>query len=120
MKLIRWVLAKVILFLDAVFSPKPLPKEPQELARIREAAAGLALYQYEACPFCVKVRRFLKVHSLEIPLRDAKSQPFRDELLAGGGKLQVPCLRIEKDGQPARWLYESGDIITHLQSSLGL
>jgi glutathione S-transferase len=34
-------------------------------------------------------------------------------LVNQGGKLQVPCLRIEKDGK-VEWLYESSSIINYL------
>ena len=38
--------------------------------------------------------------------------------LNGGGKLQVPCLKI--DGDKIRWMYESKDIIIFLNSYLEL
>ena len=37
----------------------------------------------------------------------------RQELLQGGGKAVVPCLRI-KNGDSVDWLYESMDIIRYL------
>jgi len=42
----------------------------------------------------------VKRHALTIETRDVKrNQIAREELLAGGGELQVPCLRIEeRDG----------------------
>ena len=39
----------------------------------------------------------------------------RAALLAGGGKIKVPCLRIEENGE-SRWMYESNDIIRYLES----
>jgi len=39
---------------------------------------------------------------------------IKAELIAGGGKQQVPCLRIEEDNK-VRWLYESSDIIKYLR-----
>jgi glutathione S-transferase len=45
----------------------------------------------------------------------AKNDPIaRDRLLAGGGKLKVPCLHIQEEGQ-SRWLYESNAIIAYLE-----
>lgn len=120
MKLIRWIVGKIILFLDAVFSPSVKERSPAEKARIAAAAKNLSLYQYEACPFCVKVRRFMKAEGVAIPLKDAKREPFQSELLAGGGKLQVPCLKIEKPDGAAEWMYESSDIIAYLRTSLAL
>ena len=72
------------------------------------------LYQFKACPFCVKVRRAIKREGLNIETRDAKNnEQYRQELLEQGGKVKVPCLRIEKNGQ-VQWLYESNDIIAYL------
>ncbi|MDT4882527.1 hypothetical protein FQZ97_1184810 [compost metagenome] len=58
------------------------------------------------------------MHRLNLPiaLRDAKNdETHRDALLAGGGKIKVPCLRIEENGE-SRWMYESNDIIRYLES----
>lgn len=38
----------------------------------------------------------------------------RAELIKGGGKNQVPCLRIENN-QETQWLYESNNIINYLK-----
>ena len=115
MKLIRWFVGSLILFFDRVFSPRARSLSAEERARAKAFTANLSLYEYRACPFCVKVRRFLKAESLELPVRDAKREPFREELLEGGGKLQVPCLRIEAPNGATRWLYESGEIIRYLR-----
>jgi len=62
----------------------------------------------------VKVRRAIKRQGLSVETRDAKSnEQFRQELLEQGGKIKVPCLRIEENGQ-VTWLYESNDIIAYL------
>ena len=37
------------------------------------------------------------------------------ELIDGGGKKQVPCLRIQK-GKEIEWLYESDAIIDYFQN----
>jgi glutathione S-transferase len=73
------------------------------------------LYQFDSCPFCARVRRFLAEAGLEIPLKDTLRDPVaRQELIAGGGDSMVPCLRIERDGE-VRWMYESLDIIAYLR-----
>lgn len=73
------------------------------------------LYQYDSCPFCRLVRRFLDAEGIEIEMRDTLYDPHaRRELIEGGGRSTVPCLRIERDGQ-VHWLYESRDIIDYLQ-----
>ena len=114
MKLIRWFLSLVILTLDALFSPKSIIRSPEKQAQVDEATRTLALYQFEGCPFCVKVRRQIKRLGLQIEFRDAQNNhKFRQELITEGGELQVPCLRIEQDGS-VRWLYESSDINAYL------
>ena len=53
---------------------------------------------------------------VNIETRDVKRNPIaREELLAGGGELQVPCLRIEEGDGGCRWMYESDDIIRYLE-----
>lgn len=119
MKLIRWIVGGLILFLDRVFSPRGVARNAGEQAALQAKLQGLALYQYEACPFCVKVRRFLKSRSIALELKDAKNDPGKSELLAGGGKLQVPCLKIPaRQGGAPHWLYESNDIISYLKTEL--
>lgn len=75
MKFIRWILGKFILLLNAVFSPRGIKRTAEEQQRIDEKAKQYALYQFEACPFCVKVRRAMKRQSVNIELRDAKNNP---------------------------------------------
>ncbi|MEM9741985.1 MAG: glutathione S-transferase N-terminal domain-containing protein [Pseudomonadota bacterium] len=72
------------------------------------------LFHFDFCPFCMRVRQFLERNSLTIPLRNIhRDRAAYDELVQGGGSQQVPCLRIERDGN-VRWLYESEDIIHYL------
>ena len=106
MTFIRWLLGTIILILDALFSPTPMERSPEAQKKVDASLQRLSLYEYEACPFCVKVRRFLKASAISVPLRDAKTDPFRAELLKGGGKLQVPCLKIENKDSAVKWLYE--------------
>ncbi|MBL4868123.1 MAG: glutathione S-transferase N-terminal domain-containing protein [Pseudomonadales bacterium] len=117
MAIIRSVLGTLILFFDWAFTPKSLVRDP-ELQRIMDQRTGtLSLYEYAACPFCVKVRRAMKRKSLVIRRLDIKrSQTSRNELLAGGGKLKVPCLKIEEEDGGVRWMYESSDIVDYLTS----
>lgn len=112
MKLIRFILGKIILFLDWMTSPKPIQRDPQKQSEIESSLTDHSIYQFKACPFCVKVRRFMKANNLPIEYKDAKVDPYRTELKENGGKIQVPCLKIEKEGQTS-WLYESNDIIKY-------
>jgi len=120
MVFIRWILGRIILLLDFLTSPKALVRDPQQQALLDQQTAGMALYQFQACPFCVKVRRAIKRHGLRIETRDAKNDPlFREELLTQGGQLKVPCLKlVERDGKTS-WLYESSDIVRFLEQLAG-
>lgn len=118
MKFIRWFLGRIILLVDFVTTPKGVKRDPKLQAQIDEKAASLSLYQFHACPFCVKVRRAMKRNSLNIELRDAKVDGIhRQELLEQGGKVKVPCLRIDQ-GDKVTWLYESNDIIAFLEKEV--
>lgn len=76
------------------------------------------LYQYASCPFCARVNGFLDRLGIDIERRDTlRDADARRELLVGGGRSTVPCLRIEsQDG--VRWLYESLDIMRYLHERL--
>ncbi|MFQ3170999.1 MAG: glutaredoxin [Oleispira sp.] len=115
MFIVRAILGALILFFNWVFTPKSIEREANEQALINAETRKLTLYQYAACPFCVKVRRAMKRNALNIETRDAKrNEKFKEELLQGGGQLKVPCLRIEDNNGDVRWMYESGDIISYL------
>ena len=116
MTLIRLILGKLILFFNWAFPPKSIMRNAEQKAIIDTQTTGLTLYQYRACPFCVKVRRQMKRQSLNIGLRDVKRDlGAKVELLGGGGNLKVPCLRIEDGEAEVQWLYESGKIIGYLE-----
>ena len=116
MVVVRAILGALILLLNWVFTPKSIKREANEQAAIDSETSKLALYQYAACPFCVKVRRAMKRNGLNIETRDAKrNEQFKEELVQGGGQLKVPCLRIEDDNGDVTWMYESGDIISYLE-----
>lgn len=67
----------------------------------------LTLYHFDGCPYCQRVKDFMKQKGISIPMKDTHQDPeAKEELIRIGGKLQVPCLTI--DGKA---LYESLDII---------
>ena len=116
MRIIRLILGKLILLFNWLFTPRGIKRDPGLQASIDAQTADLALYHYQACPFCVKVRRAMKRQSLKIETRDVKrSHSAREELLAGGGDLKVPCLRIGEGERGVQWMYESKDIIGYLE-----
>lgn len=116
MSVIRWFLGRIIFLVDSLFRPGMHKHPPGLQAQYDLDAGSLSLYQYAACPFCVKVRWAMRRLGLNIALKDAKRNPqYAQELIEGGGLLKVPCLRIEdKDGN-VQWMYESSDIIAYLQ-----
>lgn len=68
---------------------------------------ALVLYHAGYCPFCIKVRQYLKQKKYAVAEKDTSlDQDARNELRAIGGKTQVPCLVINGNA-----LYESDDII---------
>jgi glutaredoxin len=119
MRIIHLVLGSLILFFDWLFTPKGIKRDTDEQATIDSKTSALSLYQYKACPFCVKVRRAMKRNSLNIQTHDAKrNETSRKELIEGGGKLKVPCLRVEGKKGDVCWIYESSDIIAYLEAGL--
>ncbi|MEI5639437.1 MULTISPECIES: glutaredoxin family protein [unclassified Pseudoalteromonas] len=115
MKFVRWLLGRLILLFDFIFTPRSKKRSAEQQQKLDAMTAKLKLYQFKACPFCVKVRRAAKREGLKLETRDAKENPtHRQELLEQGGKVKVPCLRIEEQGE-VTWLYESSDIVTYLE-----
>ncbi|MEH6548366.1 MAG: glutathione S-transferase N-terminal domain-containing protein [Pseudomonadales bacterium] len=116
MAIIRAVLGALILFFDWITTPRGIKRDAAAQTAIDTQTSKLVLYQYKACPFCVKVRRNLKRQSLNIETHDAKrSETAKEELVAGGGKLKVPCLKIEDEQGQVSWLYDSNAIIGYLE-----
>jgi glutathione S-transferase len=78
----------------------------------------LELYEFEACPYCRKVREALTMLDLEAMIYPCpKSGPrFRKEVVAKGGKAQFPYLVDPNTGQA---MYESDDIIAYLYENYG-
>lgn len=115
-KTLRRVLGPVLLLQERLTAPKGLARSPEAQAAVDRQCRDLALYQFTTCPFCIKVRQEMRRLSLNIELRDARNDAVhRDTLLHGGGKAQVPCLRIAEADGSRRWLYESGDIVVYLR-----
>lgn len=114
--MIRWPIGQLILLLNIIFSPNSPKRDINEQAIIDEKTQNLSLYQLPSCPFCVKVRRTMKREGLKIELRNINgNNDFREELIREGGKRTVPCLRIENENGQVQWLYESSDVVNHLQ-----
>lgn len=115
-KTLRVVLGPFMLLGEFLGRPKGLVRSPAEQAAVAVQCQDLVLYQYRTCPFCIKVRQEMRRLSLEIARLDAQ-QPGknREDLVSGGGKAKVPCLKITDQAGNIQWLYESGAIISYLR-----
>ena len=121
MKYIRWLLGRLILTFDFLTRPKPILREKSNQVRIDAVTSKYSMYQFHACPFCVKVRRQIRKYSLNIEFRDAKNNiNHKEELVREGGAHKVPCLRIDHSEVETEWLYGSANIISYLHSELRL
>ncbi len=114
MKIVRLVLGKIILAVEFVTTPKGVRREEVVQQKIDADMSRYSLYQYAACPFCVKVRYAMKKQSLKVQLVNAKESKHGTDLIAHGGEMKVPCLRINNESGDDTWLYESDDIIRFL------
>ena len=77
------------------------------------------LFYFRSCPFCIKAIVAMKLMGIKIPLRNIKDDAnYKSELIAGGGKKQVPCLKIKNEQGEVQWMYESSDIISHFKNHL--
>jgi glutathione S-transferase len=102
------ILVWLILAWDALTGRKPVVRSGDEQTLVDRETAKLSLYHFRACPYCRKVRRDLRLWRLHLPAYDVRRDPSRlAELMAGGGKKQVPCLRIVEDDGTVHWMYES-------------
>jgi len=115
LKILRNGLGLIIVFANWLVKPKQVQRSAAEQELAQSAVVDHSLYQFHACPFCVKTRRALRRLNLDVELRDINKEPkHRIDLQDGGGRVKVPCLRIENNGQ-VEWMYESNDIIHYLE-----
>ena len=78
----------------------------------------LELYEFEACPFCRKVREALSVLDLDAVVYPCPKggERYRPEVVRRGGKAQFPYLVDPNSGTE---MYESDDIIAYLFTRFG-
>tara|TARA_Y100000034_G_C6785967_1_gene351587 strand:- start:429 stop:674 length:246 start_codon:yes stop_codon:yes gene_type:complete len=75
----------------------------------------IILYQFEECPFCLKVRNKLEELNLEYEKVDvsySRDDPLRKELLEKSGVASVPVIKIDD-----KYIGESKDIIEYLENN---
>jgi glutaredoxin len=113
---LRLVLGPVMLLKERVTQPKGVQRDAEAQAAIDLQCQSLALYQFNTCPFCIKVRQEMRRLSLPIDKRDAQHNAAnRDELQQGSGATKVPCLKISQANGETRWLQDSNAIVTYLR-----
>ena len=119
MKALRVGLGQLVIGIDFLTRPSKKKRDPAAQAAVDQSAQDLTLHQFHACPFCVKTRRALRRLNVPVALRDAKNNELdRQTLLTEGGRIKVPCLRIE-EGDKTVWMYESNVIIDYLDKRFG-
>lgn len=118
LKLLREGLGRLVIFISFFIPINRYLRSKEEQKCVDKATSSLSLYEFYACPFCLKTRRAFKRLGLNIETRSAQKGPFRAELLAEGGVIKVPCLRIDNDNETV-WMYESADIIAYLEQRFG-
>lgn len=113
---LRLLLTPIVLLGEKLTRPTPLPRSSEEQRQLDSAATKLALYQFRACPFCIRVRKEMARLSLPVAIRDAQHDlEHRSDLATQGGRIKVPCLLIQGDEGREEWLYESKAINAWLQ-----
>ena len=116
-KTLRVILGPFMLLGEFVTRPKTMVRPAASQAEVEQQCSSIVLYQYKTCPFCIKVRQEMRRLALNVQHLDAQHPGAnRDDLVGGGGKAKVPCLKITDPAGKTQWLYESGEIIKYLRS----
>jgi len=115
LRIFREGVGGLMAFVSYLTRPRKIKRDAAAQLEVDQQAKSMSVYQYFACPFCIKTRR--AIHRLNIPLeyRDAqvRGSEHRNTLEKEGGRIKVPCLRID-EGDQTTWLYESDEIIAYL------
>ena len=115
-KTLRVILGPVMLLKENLTRPKGLTRPQPAQEKADRQCQSLVLYQYQTCPFSIKVRQEISRLSLKIKRIDAQQEgPDRQELLQRGGHAKVPCLKITDKAGNSQWLYDSEKIIGYLR-----
>jgi glutaredoxin len=116
LKIFREGVGGLIALISYFTAPCQVKRTDEEQKQVDTLVANMSLYQYFACPFCIKVRRTIRRLNLPIAYRDAQVRggEHRRVLAQEGGAIKVPCLRIDEGGKTT-WMYESNDIIAYLK-----
>jgi glutaredoxin len=117
---LRLVLGPVMLLKERLTQPKGMQRDAAAQAAVDLQCQSLALYQFNTCPFCIKVRQEMRRLSLPIEKRDAQHNAAnREELMQSSGATKVPCLKITEANGQTRWLQDSKAIVAYLRERFG-
>jgi glutaredoxin len=120
-KAIHYTIGPLLLLWENLATPAGVQRPGELQQQVDASTRNLVLYQFLMCPFCVTVRRAIRQLSLNIETRDAlRDMASRQQLLQGGGQLQVPCLRITDAQGNISWMYESSAIVSYLQAEYAI
>ena len=113
---LRAVLGPFMLLKERLTQPTGVQRAPAAQTAVDLQCQSLALYQFNTCPFCIKVRQEMRRLSLPIEKRDAQhNNAHREQLLQGSGASKVPCLKITEANGQTRWLQDSSEIVDYLR-----
>ena len=115
-KTLRVILGPVMLLKEKLTRPTGIVRAQAVQQSTDLQCQDLALYQYQTCPFCIRVRQEISRLSLNIQRIDAQHEGSdRQALLQGSGQTKVPCLEITDDSGSSQWLYDSEKIVAYLR-----
>ena len=101
--------------LQKLLTGEPVSRSPDAQAAVDARTKTMALYHYSTCAFSWRVRQVIDRLSLSIELRDIHQVPTHyEDLVRGGGRATVPCLRLDGVDGAVHWMYESTDIAGYL------
>ena len=113
---LRVVLGPVMLLKERLTRPAAIERDPTAQSAVDLQCQSLVLYQFNTCPFCIKVRQEMHRLALPIALRDSQhNSANREELQRGSGGTQVPCLKITDNNGQTRWLKDSSAIVAYFR-----
>jgi len=118
LKCFREGVGGLMAFISFLTLPRKIKRSPEAQQQAIEKAKSMAVYQFFACPFCIKTRRSIHRLNLDMTYRDAQERggEHRNTLEKEGGRIKVPCLRIDH-ADHSTWMYESKDIIAYLNKT---
>jgi len=72
LRLLREGSGRVLILIDWLFKPSVVKRSVEDQSKADQETKILKLYQFYACPFCVKTRRAIKRLNLKVETRNAR------------------------------------------------